>query len=190
MATEKVENLIAPIEETAINLPATTLLEKSINRIDSNSPKTLKPVLKLAHDYLTVPLEAIERKAHSYPVLNSVHRVTKIPPITFFGVLSLAVILVFRRIYRSNAHLLSNIIGVLYPAYASIRAIEAPNPDDDERWLTYWSVFGLFALADHSSATIRKYFPVYFTFKIAGLYWLAHRNGSLDVYRRVVRPIL
>ncbi|KAJ3124272.1 ER membrane protein DP1/Yop1 [Nowakowskiella sp. JEL0407] len=189
---DKSKNLIVSVEEKVSvesSLPATDLLEKSITRVEANSPKPLKPVVKLAHDYLSVPLEAVERKANSYSVLNSFHRLTKIPPIAIVGLISIVVLVTLRRIYRTNAHFFSNVVGVIYPAFSSILAIEAPNPDDDERWLTYWPVFGLFVLADHSASSIKKYFP-YFTFKIAALYWLAHRNGALDVYRRIIRPIL
>ncbi|RKO85132.1 TB2/DP1/HVA22-related protein, partial [Blyttiomyces helicus] len=86
--------------------------------------------------------------------------------------------------------LLSNLIGVAFPAYASIRAVERPRPDDDERWLTYWSVFGLFSLLDSGASKILSYVHVYFLPKIAILYWLQRGDGALVVYRKALRPAL
>jgi hypothetical protein len=46
----------------------------------------------------------------------------------------------------------STAVGVLYPAYASFKAVEVLRlrGDDSEasRWLTYWAVYGAFATAE------------------------------------------
>ncbi len=44
----------------------------------------------------------------------------------------------------SNVTFCSDLIGFLYPVYASIKAIESPAEDDDTLWLTYWLVFSFF----------------------------------------------
>ncbi len=44
--------------------------------------------------------------------------------------------------------LLTNIIGVAYPAFMSFVALESEGTDDDKLWLTYWVVFGLFTILD------------------------------------------
>ena len=37
----------------------------------------------------------------------------------------------------------SNVVGFVYPAYMSFKAIETEDDvDDDIQWLTYWVVFG------------------------------------------------
>ncbi|KAI8852443.1 TB2/DP1/HVA22-related protein [Chytridium lagenaria] len=89
-----------------------------------------------------------------------------------------------------NAPLVANLFGIIYPGYASLRAIERPKPDDDERWLTYWSVFGFYSILDQFSERILRYFPLYFTSKVVVLYWLFSRQGALTVYRSAVRPLL
>ena len=47
-----------------------------------------------------------------------------------------------------GASFMANIVGFLYPAYASFQAIESKGKDDDTQWLTYWLVFGVFSLVD------------------------------------------
>ncbi|CAJ0873858.1 10415_t:CDS:2 [Entrophospora sp. SA101] len=44
-------------------------------------------------------------------------------------------VLIFFNIWGS---LLSNLIGWLYPAYISFKAIESTDKADDTQWLTYW----------------------------------------------------
>ena len=45
----------------------------------------------------------------------------------------------------------SAVVGVLYPAYQSFKAIEAPliqHEERDKQWLTYWSIHGSLSLAE------------------------------------------
>ena len=37
-----------------------------------------------------------------------------------------------------------DLVGFIYPFYASIKYIESGNKDGDTLWLTYWLVFALF----------------------------------------------
>jgi receptor expression-enhancing protein 5/6 len=43
--------------------------------------------------------------------------------------------------------LLIDLVGFTYPMFASLKAIESPNADDDKQWLTYWVVFSLFKVS-------------------------------------------
>ncbi|CAB0032981.1 unnamed protein product [Trichogramma brassicae] len=87
--------------------------------------------------------------------------------------------------------LLSNVIGFTYPAYCSIKAIETKQKDDDTKWLTYWVVFAIFTIVEYFSDCIVGWFPVYWLAKCLFYVWLmvpTEYNGSLILYRRIIRP--
>ena len=82
------------------------------------------------------------------------------------------------------------IVGVILPAYWSIKAIESPEYDDDKQWLTYWAIYGLFTLLDQFASIILRIFPFYFIFKIIFLIWCFMPNtmGALFIYNKFVGP--
>ncbi|XP_065217408.1 receptor expression-enhancing protein 5-like isoform X2 [Planococcus citri] len=89
-----------------------------------------------------------------------------------------------------GAQFLSNLIGFIYPAYASIKAIESPETGDDTKWLTYWVVFALFATFEYPIEFILKWIPFYFLIKCVFFAWcfMPVLNGSNTIYRTIIRP--
>ncbi|VDO03050.1 unnamed protein product [Rodentolepis nana] len=88
-----------------------------------------------------------------------------------------------------GATLLANFIGFLYPAYASIKAIESTCKEDDTKWLTYWVVYAAFGLIETFTDIFLYWIPLYcillIYLMIPGKY-----NGSILLYNRFIRPYI
>jgi len=102
----------------------------------------------------------------------------------------LALILMF----GSVGLLICNVIGFVYPTYASVKAIESREyPDDDKKWLTYWVVFSLLGVFEIFAGFLLSLIPLYAILKCALLVWLmapGPKNGSLIVYHKLIRPMV
>lgn len=105
----------------------------------------------------------------------------------FLGVITL--LLLFGG--HSFAGFLSHLITFLYPAFASLKALETRSKDDDTKWLTYWVVFGFLGHFEFFSETLLSVLPFYYLLKTCFQLWLClpgDSNGSMLVYNNVLRP--
>lgn len=86
-----------------------------------------------------------------------------------------------------------SLLGFLYPAYASVKAIESTQKDDDTQWLTYWVVYSAFSILEFFSDIFLSWFPLYFLFKCAFLGWCMAPfswNGAEFIYHRFIAPFV
>ena len=75
-------------------------------------------------------LETLEKKSGGYSKVYF-----------FFGITALISLILY---LLGGPSLLCNLVAFVYPAYASFKAIDSADPNDDTQWLTYWVVFDIF----------------------------------------------
>ncbi|CAG8712528.1 23209_t:CDS:2 [Racocetra persica] len=131
-----------------------------------------------------------DKELSKYPQLVKLEQQTNVPK-TYMaaGVVAFVFTLIFFNIW---GELLSDIIGWLYPAYASFKAIESKETSDDVQWLTYWTVYGFINMVEFFSDFILYWVPFYFLFKTVFFLWLLLPpfKGAQLIYTKFLRPAL
>jgi hypothetical protein len=157
--------------------------------IDGGRQDELEPFTKSISKYIpssmTTQINSAEVTLNSHPVLGFLKQRTRSPPLVSL----LVGLLTFFAVFKKHP-LLASYTSILYPIWWSIKGVERPRINDDERLLTFWSVNGIFHFFDYFVHHRRKAkTQIYFTLRILFNLWL-QRDGSLFVYRKVIRPWL
>nr|VZI37795.1 unnamed protein product [Spirometra erinaceieuropaei] len=112
-------------------------------------------------------------------VLDKIEAKTKVPKI--YQVFGLAGLVGLYLMIGYGATFLANLIGFLYPAYYSIKAIESPAKDDDTNLIEFFTDILLF------------WIPLYAFMKCIFLIFLmlpGPLNGSCMLYNNVIQPLI
>merc|ERR1712147_445098 len=87
------------------------------------------------------------------------------------------------------APLTISLIAFTYPAIQSIRSLE--ENQNQEKWLTYWVVYGVFNIVEFFGDILLSWFPLYFFIKTAFLIWCMapiKLNGSIIIFKMIILP--
>ena len=96
--------------------------------------------------------EDINIELEKFTPIKNLVEMTHVPAVVFVAIPLL--IFVSAIVLDIGASFFTRLIGVGYPTFKSIIALESPSTDDDKQWLTYWCVYGLLAVLDEYSAFI------------------------------------
>ncbi|VVB03162.1 unnamed protein product [Arabis nemorensis] len=80
-------------------------------------------------------------------------------------------------------------VMLLYPLYASLRAIESPTMLDDQQWLTYWIIYSFMTIFELSVWRILVWLPFWPYLKLLFCMWLVLPmfSGAAYIYSNYVR---
>ncbi|XP_072491025.1 receptor expression-enhancing protein 4 isoform X3 [Notamacropus eugenii] len=84
------------------------------------------------------------------------------------------------------------VFGMLYPAYASYKAVKTKNIREYVRWMMYWIVFAFFMTVETFTDIFVSWFPFYYEIKMAFVVWLLspYTKGASLLYRKFIHPAL
>ncbi|GJV51200.1 HVA22-like protein c [Tanacetum coccineum] len=72
--------------------------------------------------------------------------------------------------------LVGPVIALVYPLYASIKAIETRSQTDDQQWLTYWVLYSLITLFELTFSKLLEWFPIWPYAKLFATCWLIEKR--------------
>lgn len=143
--------------------------------MEKEAPKvTLTSVLKSSHQWASSNLSNLNSWLSSIHVIQSNAQEFNIYPLHY--VLSIISLLILSILVLKNIHaaLITQVLGVLFPVYFSVKAID--DNKDIKHWLVYWIVFSCFNLIDLGASTWMHFFPYYFFVKFCGIYLIASKK--------------
>mmetsp|Transcript_9701 Transcript_9701/g.31082 ORF Transcript_9701/g.31082 Transcript_9701/m.31082 type:complete len:182 (+) Transcript_9701:199-744(+) len=139
-------------------------------------------------DQVTEATAEFERDLDGIPFLKTAQDVTRIPKT---AILVFVLLTSFIVLYVTiGPGLLCNLVGFVYPAYASFKAIESEGKEDDTQWLTYWVVYAIFNIVETFADVILFWFPFYYSLKFGFLIWLflPSIRGAQYLYNTIILP--
>lgn len=84
------------------------------------------------------------------------------------------------------------VVGFVYPAYASYKALESKTPESSAQWLTYWCVFSIFTVVEFFADLLISTVPLYYLAKLLFVVWLMapRTKGATTLYVRFIMPVI
>ncbi|GLU12353.1 hypothetical protein SLE2022_290380 [Rubroshorea leprosula] len=79
----------------------------------------------------------------------------------------------FLKVVLKNFDVLAGpVFSLLYPLYASVRAIETKSIEDDRQWLTYWVLYSMITLFELTFVKLIEWIPIWSYAKLIFTCWL------------------
>lgn len=98
----------------------------------------------------------------------------------------------FLKVVAKNFDVLAGpLVTLVYPLYASVKAIESKSRTDDQQWLTYWVLYSMITLFELTFAKLIECLPFWPYAKLTATCWLVlpYFNGAAYFYEHYIRPM-
>merc|ERR1712057_135578 len=84
------------------------------------------------------------------------------------------------------------LVGFVYPAFASFKALDSKNEGEERNWLIYWVVYSCFCLVEGFLEYVLFWVPFYYPIKLAFLcfLFLPQTQGAKKLYEDVLSKVL
>ncbi|KAJ3403866.1 hypothetical protein CcCBS67573_g06452 [Chytriomyces confervae] len=141
-------------------------------------------------DKAQIYLAQLDKELSKYPLAVEAEKRTSVPK-TYMVAAVVGLFAIFT-IFNIFGALITTLLGFLWPAYQSYKAIEDSDKENDTQWLTYWTVFGFFNVIEVFTDVLLYWIPFYYAFKsIIILYLILPQfQGAKVVYTSIIAPYL
>ncbi|KAI8911369.1 TB2/DP1, HVA22 family-domain-containing protein [Powellomyces hirtus] len=148
-------------------------------------------VKSMTKDELRKGIDELDKSLSSVPFIIALEKQLGIQKVHLAGIATVGMILFVLVFNNLHASLLTDLVGYIYPAYMSLKAVGATTAVQGQ-WLGYWTIFGLFNLMEYARETLLHVFPYYYTFKLLIVIWLISPSarGAATVYELLLKPLL
>ncbi|CAG8447764.1 8053_t:CDS:1 [Ambispora gerdemannii] len=187
-------------QKYTVNLPATSSLESALTNLESRSPLNLTQITNFFRQEFLSRFAAIENWYASTWLHRQLVRLG-IPELYLSLTVAVTILLTTRHFYKKSVYLFTNLVGVIYPAYRSIKVLDevttnqmdnAENISEQKQWLSYWTIYGCIQVGDNWSKWLLEMFPGYNFIKLAFLYWAQNdrSKGASVVFDHIIKPLI
>eukprot|EP01084_Bolivina_argentea_P107373 191974_1 len=131
-----------------------------------------------------------EKNLRKNPQLKKVYDATGVNIVyILLGLFVVGIVLVY---LFSGLRALSTLVGVVYPGWCSLKAIQSKQKDDDTFWLSYWVIYGLFSAVESITDILLFWVPFYELIKICFYIYLfsPQLKGALTLYYALLEPLV
>ena len=139
-------------------------------------------ILNQVTEKLKLSADKLDQTVKSYPLGKKIADTTKVRPayLVAAGAVFVSVCILF----FSGQNAFANLVGFVYPLYASYKAIKSENKKDDTQWLTYWVVYSGFTVIESFTDLLLNWVPMYYLMKTGFLVWcfLDKTQGATIIY--------
>jgi receptor expression-enhancing protein 5/6 len=132
----------------------------------------------------------VDRRLSPYPIFQKIKESSGVRPA--HAVMGVGLFFLGFLLFGLGANALTNLVGFIYPAYASFKALKTECTDDDKQWLTYWVVYAFLSVVDSITDVLMHWIPFYYFAKVVFLIWLfaAQTRGAERLYTTLIEPFL